>query len=366
MSEKRDYYEVLGVARDASDDEIRRAYRKLALKYHPDRNQGSAEAETKFKEATEAFTVLSDSDKRVQYDRFGHQGVGGAGFDFSGAGMGDILNHFQDMFSDFFGGFGGGGFGGGGRRAPDRGQDIRIGAAIAFEEAMAGCKKEVVIRGAAPCDTCQGTGAKEGTRPTKCGTCRGTGQATTQRGFIMFSSTCPQCGGSGEIVTDPCGSCGGQRYVEKKRKVMVSFPAGIDTGQRLRVPGQGMPGRGGAEPGDLYVDVEVQSAPGFERDGYDIGTRQKISFTEAALGTSVVVQLPDGTSVDVEVPSGTQPGSVISVRNKGIPRLDRRGRGDLHLLVDVHVPKRVSRRAKKLLRELEEELGEIPERAKAV
>lgn len=362
MSEKRDYYEILGVARDAPEEEIRRAYRKLALQYHPDRNQGNPEAEAKFKEATEAFSVLSDKEKRVQYDRFGHAGLGG-GFDFSGAGMGDIFSHFQDMFADFFGGFGGGGFGTSARRGPDRGQDIRVQATITLEEAMTGAKKEVAIRGHAPCETCNGSGAKAGTKPTTCSTCRGTGQATTQRGFIMFSTTCPTCHGTGEVIADPCEACHGQRYVEKTRKVLVSFPAGIDSGQRLRVPGQGMPGPQGTPPGDLYVDVEMQPEPGFERDGYDIGARRKISFVEASLGGSLEVPLPDGTRVPVEVKAGTQPGSVITVRGKGLPRLDRRGRGDLHVLVDVHVPTRLSRRAKKLLRELDEELGDVPERA---
>ncbi len=367
MSEKRDYYEVLGVARDAADDDIRRAYKKLALKYHPDRNQNDPSAEGMFKEATEAFSVLSDANKRAQYDRFGHAGMGGSGFDFSNAGMGDIFSHFQDMFSDFFGGMGGPGFGqqGRGRRGPDRGNDTRVHAVIDFQDAMVGCKKEVQVRGEAPCDVCDGSGAKAGSKPSTCGTCRGTGQATTQRGFIMFSTTCPSCQGTGEVITNPCDACRGRRYVEKTRKVMVSFPAGIDSNQRLRVPGQGMPGPRGTQPGDLYVDVEVRPAEGFERDGFDIGTRRKISFVDAALGASLTIALPDGTNVEVDVAPGTQPGSVISVRGKGVPRLDRRGRGDLHVLVEVHVPERLSRRAKKILSELAEELGEDPERAEA-
>jgi molecular chaperone DnaJ len=366
MSEKRDYYEVLGVAREASADEVRKAYKKLALKYHPDRNQGDPSAEGKFKEATEAFSVLSDDNKRAQYDRFGHAGMGAGGFDFSNAGMGDIFSHFQDMFSDFFGGFGGqGGFGAQGRRGPDRGHDIRVQAAITFEEAMVGCKKEVQVRGEAPCDSCDGSGAKAGSKPSTCSTCRGTGQATTQRGFIMFSTTCPSCQGTGELITNPCEACRGRRYVEKTRKVMVNFPAGIDSNQRLRVPGQGMPGPARTAPGDLYVDVEVRPAEGFERDGFDIGTRRRISFVDAALGGSLVITLPDQSNVEVDVAAGTQPGSVITVRGKGVPRLDRRGRGDLHVLVEVQVPERLSRRAKKLLRELEEELGEDPERAEA-
>jgi molecular chaperone DnaJ len=353
MSEKRDFYEVLGVQRDASEDEIRRCYRKLALKYHPDRNKDDPEAEAKFKEATEAYTILSDADKRAKYDRFGHAGAAG-GFDFDGAGMGDVFSHFQDMFSDFFGGFGGGG--GARSRGPQRGQDTRVSAVLTLREVMEGVKKEVQIRGAAPCETCEGSGAKAGSKPQTCSNCGGSGQATTQRGFIMFSTTCPKCRGQGRVVGDPCETCRGERYVEKRRKVLVNFPAGIDGGQRLRVPSQGMPGQPGAEPGDLYVDVELQEDPAFERDGFDIGTREKISFASAVLGGECTVKLPDETEVKVEYPPGTQPGTVITTKRRGIPHLDRRGRGDLHVLLEVEVPKKLSRKAKKLLQELDQEL----------
>lgn len=353
MSEKRDFYEVLGVERTCSEDEIRRAYRKLALKYHPDRNRDDPSAEGKFKEATEAYTVLSDADKRANYDRFGHAGLGG-GFDFQNAGMGDIFSHFQDMFSDFFGGFNGGA----GQRGPQRGQDTRVHATITLSEAMQGAKKEVQVRGAAPCDKCNGSGAKEGTQPKTCSTCAGKGQVATQRGFIMFQTTCPSCRGQGRVIADPCDACEGQRYVEKRKKVLVTFPAGIDGGQRLRVPGQGMPGVPGTEPGDLYVDIEVENHPDFERDGFDIGTRRKVSFADAALGGEFSLTLPDETKVDVAFPAGTQPGAVLTVHGKGVPRLDRRGRGDLHVLVEVAVPKKLSRKAKKLIEELRQELGD--------
>ncbi len=352
MSEKRDYYEILEVERTSSDDEIRRSYRKLALKYHPDRNKDNPEAEAKFKEATEAFTVLSDEKKRAQYDRFGHAQ---SGFDFDNAGMGDIFSHFQDMFSDFFGGFGGRSYGG--SRGPQRGQDTRIRATLSLREMMEGVKKEVHVRGAAPCDTCSGSGAKEGSKPQTCTTCGGTGQATTQRGFIMFSTTCPSCGGQGRVIGDPCDSCHGERYVEKRRKVLVTFPAGIDGGQRLRVPGQGMPGQPGADPGDLYVDVEMEPNDRFERDGFDIGTRETISFAEAALGGKREVELPDETKVEVSFDAGTQPGTVLTLKKKGLPHLNRKERGDLHVLLEVEVPRKLSRKAKNLIKELEQELG---------
>lgn len=357
MSEKRDFYEVLGVARDSGEDDIRRAYRKLALQYHPDRNRDNPEAETKFKEATEAYSILSDREKRAQYDRFGHAGMSG-GFDFDGAGMGDIFSHFQDMFSDFFGGFGGQGGFGNRKRGPARGQDTRVELTLTLQEVMEGVKKEVQVRGAAPCDVCSGSGAKEGSTPQTCATCRGTGQATTQRGFIMFSTTCPSCGGQGRVISDPCAACHGERYVEKRRKVLVTFPAGIDGGQRLRVPGQGMPGQPGAEPGDLYVDVHLAQHPDFERDGYDIGTRRRVSFVEAAMGGNRVITLPDGQEVKVDFDAGTQAGTVITVKKKGIPQLDSRGRGNLHVLIEVDVPTKLSRKAKKLLKELQDELSQ--------
>lgn len=355
MSEKRDYYEVLGCERTASEDDIRKAYRKLALKYHPDRNKDDPEAERLFKEATEAYTILSDADKRAQYDRFGHA-AGGAGFDFQNAGVGDIFSHFQDMFSDFFGGMGGGGFGGRASRGPQRGQDTRARATITLAEAMVGVKKEVHLRGAAPCDTCHGSGAKAGTEPKSCRHCGGSGQSTTQRGFIMFQTTCPVCRGVGKVIEEPCADCGGQRYVEKRRKVLVNFPAGIDAGQRLRVPGQGMPGQPGAEAGDLYVEVEVEAHPEFERDGYDIGTRRRVSFADAALGGALSIELPEGTKLEVDYPAGTQPGQILTVRGKGLPHLDRKARGDLHVMIEVRVPEKLSRKAKKLIEELRAEL----------
>jgi molecular chaperone DnaJ len=353
MGDKRDFYEVLGVARDASDDDVRKAYRKLALQHHPDRNQGDAEAEAKFKEATEAYSVLSDPEKRGVYDRYGHAGLGGGGFDFSGAGMGDIFSQFQDMFADFFGGSPQGG-----RRRPERGKDVRVETTIALKDAMTGTKQEVVVRGLAACEDCQGSGAAPGTQPQTCVQCGGAGQVATQRGFIMFSSTCSRCGGRGSVIADPCKTCQGRGNVEKRRKVVVTFPAGIDSGQRLRVPGQGMPGPGGAPAGDLYVDVELEEDPRYQRDGHDLVTKEELSFAQAALGADRELELPDGSRVSFNVPPGTQPGTVISVRGKGMPVVNQRdARGNLHVVVGVQVPKKLNRKARKLLEELEAELA---------
>lgn len=359
MSEKRDFYVVLSVTREATDDEIRKAYRQAALKYHPDRNPGDAAAELKFKEATEAYSVLSDAEKRAAYDRFGHAGLTGhGGFDVNSAGMGDILSHFQDMFSDFFGGFGGQAQQGGRRkRGPDRGQDVRVEATISLKDALLGGKHEITVSGAAPCDTCQGSGAEPGTKTETCTQCRGSGQVTAQRGFIMFSSPCARCRGTGQYLPSPCATCHGSGAVERQRKVLVAIPGGIDSGQRLRVPRQGMPGPNGLLAGDLYVDIEVESDERFERQGADLGTRASISFAEAALGSKVEIKMPDDTVVSAEVQPGTQPNSVIVVRGQGMPRLDRHGRGDLHVAVNVRVPTKLSKQAKKLLRELETELG---------
>jgi molecular chaperone DnaJ len=362
MSEKRDYYEVLGVAQSSNAEEIKRAYRQAALKFHPDRNPGDKGCEEKFKEATEAYTVLCDEEKRATYDRFGHAGLGGSS-DFSGVGVNDILNHFQDMFSDFFGG--GFGFGGqqGRRRRPERGQDIRVGAELTLAEAMLGGKHEVVVRGPVPCETCQGKGAKPGTSASKCSQCRGTGQVTAQRGFIMFSSPCAKCRGTGTFISEPCETCAGAGAVERQRRVLVAFPPGIDSGQRLRVPGQGMPGLDGSPAGDLYVDVELTPHAQFERHGDELGTRSRVSFATAALGGEIELTLPDDTNITAKIPPGTQPGTVIAVSGKGMPRVDRSGRGNLHIMVEVVVPGKLSKRAKKLIQELEEELGsgETPE-----
>ena len=352
MSEKADFYELLGVSREASADEIRKAYRKLALQYHPDRNKGSREAEERFKAITEAYGVLSDPNKRASYDRFGHAGVEG-----SVDPGGDIFSHFQDIFSEFFGGFGG--FSGGQRprQGPQRGQNLRLEQQLSLEEAVLGCKKEISVRAPVECTTCSGSGAEPGTTPVTCGTCRGTGHVSSGRGFIVFTQTCPACGGEGRVVEASCKACGGAGWQEQSRTVTVTFPAGVDTGGRLRIPGRGLAGRRGGPPGDLYVDVRVMPHERYQREGGDLATHMTISFPEAALGTTVQVPLLDGGEHELVVEPGTQPGQVLSLPGLGAPRLDGRPPGALHVVVHVAVPKQLSRRAKKLLKELASQLG---------
>ncbi len=354
MTSKRDYYEVLGVSRDASNDEIRKAYRQNALKFHPDRNPGDKVAEESFKESTEAFSVLSDDNKRQIYERYGHAGLSGSGgVDFSNVGIGDILSQFQDLFSDFFGGFGGSGRS---SRGVERGQHVQVDVMLTLEDVMTGVKHEVDVAGVAPCETCSGTGAAAGTSPQRCNSCGGSGQVASQRGFIVFASTCPHCRGSGQTIGTPCSDCRGQGHVERRRKVIVNIPAGVDNGIQLRLTGQGMPGRPGAPPGDLYVQVHVKDDARFEREGSDLIVHETVSFSTAALGGKFDVQLPDNSPASVHLDAGTQPGSLVTLRGRGLPRLDRSGaRGDLHVVVNVKVPKKLSRKAKKLLEEFEQE-----------
>jgi molecular chaperone DnaJ len=350
MSEKRCFYEVLGVARDTPPDELRKAYKREALKHHPDRNGGDPKAEAAFKEVNEAYQVLSDEQKRRVYDQFGHAGLeGGAGF--SGGGIGDVFAHMQDLFSEMFSG----GFGGG--RA-QRGGDLRVQQRLGFKEAAFGCKREVLVHAPTRCTDCSGSGAKPGTKPEACPQCRGSGQVSTSRGFVMFTQTCPRCRGQGAVIKQACKTCEGRGAVEKPRKVTVTFPAGIDGGQRLRVTGQGMPGPSGAPAGDLYVEVDVEEDARFERDGADVVTRVNVSFTDAALGARVqvpAVEVEEST-LDLDIPQGTQPGAVFTKAGHGIPRLGAQGRGALIIVVQVDVPKQMSQRARELLSELDAEL----------
>ena len=350
MQDKRDYYDVLGVGKSASSAEIRKAYKKLALKYHPDRNS-EAGAEAKFKEITEAYGVLTDDDKRRVYDQFGHAGLQGG----AGRAGGDPFSHFQDLFSDFFGGMG---FGGGGaRRGPARGRDIGLEKELTLDEAVLGCKKDIELTTPVTCTKCEGSGAKDDSAFKVCGTCNGQGQVSTARGFIMFTQTCGACSGEGRIVEEACPKCDGAGWEENRRTVTVTFPAGIDAGHRLRVSGQGMPGPRGGPPGNLYVDVVLTPHDVFERDGTDLITRRTISFADAALGTKLELELLDGSTAKIDLPSGIQPGAVVSKRGLGAPSVNGRGKGALHVVVQVAVPKKLSRKAKKLLKQLGEELA---------
>ena len=357
MSSKRDYYEILAVSRGCSSEDLRKAYRREALKHHPDRNPGDASAEGKFKEANEAYQVLSDDTKRQIYDQFGHAGLDGSMGGPEG-GMGDVFAHMQDLFSEMFSG------GNGGGRAR-RGGDLRVQTRWPRREAAFGGKREVSVRAPAPCDDCGGSGAKAGTKIEACAQCRGSGQVSSARGFVMFTSTCPRCRGAGRVIKERCATCAGQGAVERVRKVKVTFPAGIDAGQRLRVSGQGMPGPGGAPAGDLYVEIDVEEDPRFERDGADLVTRVSVPFTDAALGAEIRVPVlePDqnDATVSLAIPPGTQAGALFTLKGQGIPRLDGRGRGALVVVVQVQVPTSLSPRGRELLEELGVELrGHAP------
>jgi molecular chaperone DnaJ len=380
---KRCYYEVLGCSREAAGDELRKAYKKEALRFHPDRNPGDPKAECTFKEINEAYQVLSDEQKRHIYDQFGHAGLDGSG-GFEG-GVGDVFAHMQDLFTEMFSGGGFGGFAGGQARGQRRGGDLRVQQRLTLREAAFGCKREVVVHAPARCGECTGTGAAPGTKPEQCPTCRGSGQISNARGFVMFTAPCQRCQGRGQIIKNICKTCKGEGLVAKPRKVMVSFPAGIDAGQRLRVQGQGMPGPAGSPAGDLYVEIDVEEDPRFERDGADIVTRVHVTFVDAALGAEVrvpVLEPPDPEEAEaaadekaepstatqpLTLPSGTQSGSVMTMKGQGIPRLDGRGRGSLVVVVQVDVPTGLSARAKELLGELDNELrGEATSRKRAV
>jgi molecular chaperone DnaJ len=360
MSNKRCFYEVLGVSREASAEELRKAYKREALKFHPDRNQGDSSAEGKFKEVNEAYQVLSDEQKRTVYDRFGHAGLEGGGPGGFDGGIGDVFAHMQDLFSEMFSG-GVGGFGA--QRGQRRGGDLRVQVRLALKQAAFGCKREVNVAAPTRCTDCGGSGARPGTKPETCPQCRGAGHVSNARGFVMFTSTCPRCQGQGQVVKHHCESCRGHGAVEKTRKVMVTFPPGIDAGQRLRVPGQGMAGPQGAPAGDLYVEVDVEEDPRFERDGADLVTRVHVSLTDAALGAEIQVPSLDDEEAPqpLGVPAGTQSGAVFTMKARGVPRLDGRGRGSLVVVIQVDVPTVLSDRARELLLQLDEELRADPQ-----
>lgn len=361
---KRDYYEVLGVGRDASVEEIKKAYRKVAVQNHPDRNPGDAGAEERFKEAAEAYEVLSNAEKRQAYDQFGFAGVeglgGGAqGFSSSFRDFEDIFGDFSDIFGSFFGGSGRG-RGRGGARGRARGADLRYDLQVPFTDAAFGTKVEVAYERQAACETCSGTGAGErgGGRKT-CSTCGGAGQVRRSSGFFSVASVCPTCQGEGSIIENPCSSCGGAGAVKKRQRLKVTIPPGIANGQRVTIPGQGDAPRGGGESGDLHVVIHVEPHRHFERDNTDLYCAIPISITQAALGTEIQVPTLDGKRVKVKVPPGTQNGKILRLRNEGVPVMNGGSRrGDLYIKLQVMVPHRLSGKAKELLREVSELEGE--------
>ncbi len=349
---KRDYYEVLGINRDANADAVKKAYRKLAMKHHPDRNPGDKTAEAKFKELSEAYEVLSDPDKKAAYDRYGHAGVdpnmgarggpGAQGFD-----------GFADAFSDIFGDIFSGGGRGGGRSNVYRGADLRYNLEISLEEAARGADKTIRIPTAEECGTCHGTGARPGTEPQTCGTCGGAGQVRIQQGFFSIQQTCPKCHGTGRVIPHPCGTCGGAGRVKSHKTLEVKIPTGIDEGMRLRHAGHGEPGVNGGPPGDLYVEIHIRKHPMFQRDGDDLHCEMPISFATAALGGEIEIPTLDGMA-RLKIPAETQSGKVFRLRGKGIRNVRSHAHGDLLCHVVVETPVKLTERQKELLREFEE------------
>jgi molecular chaperone DnaJ len=356
VSAKRDYYEVLGVSRDASGADIKRAYRKKAMEYHPDRNPNNPEAEEKFKECAEAFEVLSDDQKRQLYDQFGHEGPRGAGFQgFSGAD--EIFAHFGDLFGDLFGNLGFGGAGGGRRRAgPQRGADLKMTMEIPFMEAVEGSEREITVPRRVECETCEGSGAEPGTSPTDCPECNGRGQVVHTQGFFRVQTTCPRCRGRGQIIATPCKSCSGTGTVQKESTLTVRIPAGVDDGQTLRVGGGGQPGVLGGPPGNLYVVLRVTPDERFVREEFDIFSDVEISMFQAVLGTKVKIPTLTGEA-ELEIGAGTQPETIITRRGEGIPVLGGRGKGDQHVRIKVTVPKKLTAEQEDKLRELAKDMG---------
>lgn len=360
MADKRDYYEVLGVAKGASDDEIKKAHRRLAKQYHPDLNRDNPEADEKFKELNEAYEVLSDKEKRAKYDQFGFAGVDpnyGAGQGFGGGfGGGFDMGDLGDLFGSFFGG----GFGGGSsrsrRNAPQRGETVQQRIILSFEEAAFGCEREITINRTESCEECGGTGAEQGTSPETCSNCRGTGVVTqTQRtplGMFQTQGACPNCRGTGKIIRKPCKKCNGAGRVRKSKTLKVNIPAGIDDGQSIQLRGQGSAGVNGGPAGDVIVTVGIRPHPIFTREGQDVICEIPISFTQAALGDTLQVPTIDG-KVAYDIPEGTQTGKVFRLRGKGIQNVNGRGRGDQYVRVNIEVPTNLTHRQKELLREFE-------------
>ena len=360
MADKKDYYEVLGVSKGASDDELKKSYRQLAKKYHPDMNPGDKEAELKFKEVNEAYEVLSDSEKRQKYDRYGHAAFdpsmgGGAGFGgFEGFGGGF---NFGDIFGDIFGG--------GGSRARSNvidGDDIEARVTITFEEAIFGCKKDISFARIEGCSDCGASGAEKGTKPEKCGTCNGTGSVTVQQnigfGYINSQRACQNCRGTGKIIKNPCKNCNGKGFIRVNKKMEVSIPAGIDTAQRIILRGQGSAGRNGGANGDLFISVRVLPNDIFERDGNNLYCEVPVSFAEATLGAEIDIPVVGGKTEKFRIPEGTQSGTSFTVRGKGVPDVNTKRKGDLIITVNVETPKNLSKEQKDLLKKFSDSLDD--------
>lgn len=350
----KDYYQTLDVEKNASDTDLKKAYRKLALKYHPDRNPGDSSAEDKFKEINEAYACLSDTQKRAHYDRFGT--AEGAGAGFGAGGFGDFSSNFGDIFGEMFGDIFGD-FSGRRRSRPAKGHDLRYDLNINLKDAVFGVEKNIKIPRMENCTTCGGSGSKPGTRPTTCSTCGGTGQTKLQQGFFMISRTCGSCGGEGRVITDPCTKCKGQGKVRKERTVKLKVPAGVDTGIRLRVTGEGEAGTQGGPPGDLYVVLTVEPHPFFKRKGNDLLCEVPISFVQACLGGEIEVPTIDENET-IRIPAGTPSGRVFHLRGKGVPKLGGYGKGDQFVTVFIDVPRKLTSRQKELLAEFAEISGD--------
>ncbi|MBO6789024.1 MAG: molecular chaperone DnaJ [Dinoroseobacter sp.] len=355
---KRDYYDVLGVSKGASSDDIKKAFRRKAKELHPDRNSDNPDAESQFKEANEAYDILKDAEKKAAYDRFGHAafegGTGGRPGGFGGGGQGDFASAFSDVFEDLFGDFMGGQRGGGGRSRASRGSDLRYNMRISLEEAYAGVQKTIKVPSSVTCKACNGTGAEGGSEPETCPTCTGMGKVRAQQGFFTVERTCPTCNGQGQIIKNPCRVCGGAGREETERQLGVNIPSGVETGNRIRLAGEGEAGLRGGPSGDLYIFVDVKEHPIFQREGVDLYCRVPVGMSSAALGGDVEVPTIDGGRSRVKIPAGSQSGKQMRLRGKGMPALRGAGSGDMFIEIAVETPVNLTSRQKELLREFED------------
>jgi len=357
---KKDYYEVLGISRDVSEDEIKKAYRRLARKHHPDVNPDDQEAESRFKELSEAYAVLGDKEKRAEYDQFGHAGAGGSGFDFSHFDMGGFRSGgfdfggftYEDLFGDLLGRSR--------HQGPERGDSLSYSLQVSFEDAYKGVEVPMTYGHMAACDRCHGDGSEPGSAPSSCPRCGGTGQEKVAQGPIQFAHACAQCRGTGKVISNPCSSCRGRGSVEKQERINVKIPAGVDTGSRVRVAGKGNAGSNGGPPGDLFITVQVPAHSYYRREGSDIFLDLPLSFREASLGEKISIPLPDGKTTLLTVPPGTQGGQKMRLRDKGFPRLKGRGRGSLYAAIKITVPKASKGKIVDLIKELDTALDVDP------